>query len=347
MAGVAELSDVALLYRLQGAQEWLGTVLAALLQRAAPPPAGVGRPVQLVDATSLGGPGRPKKVAWRVHARFDLATATLSGLELTRGTESESLARFAPTPGAIVIADRHYAKAKGLERALAGGADVIVRYGLTGCALRDPAGRRVTLAAILAQGGLADREDRPVVLAQGDGTARPARLVLIRQPAASAARARERARRKARQQGQAASARRLAAAEWLALLTTLDAERYPPEQVAALYRFRWQIELLLERLKSQLGLGDAQAKGPRLARATLLAKLILAALTAQALGQALALSPSRPPPPTLALAADPPGAAGPARGAARPMPPGGLAGKARPPRARAARAATTAPFAAG
>jgi hypothetical protein len=46
-AGVAMLSDVALLYRLQQIEGWLGAILAALL----------GEMVQVVDATSLGWPG--------------------------------------------------------------------------------------------------------------------------------------------------------------------------------------------------------------------------------------------------------------------------------------------------
>jgi len=46
----------------------------------------------------------------------------------------------------------------------------------------------------------------------------------------------------------------------------------------ALYRLRWQIELAFKRLKGQVRLDDLQAKEPRLARACLLAKLILALL---------------------------------------------------------------------
>jgi hypothetical protein len=109
-AGVAEISDVALLHRLRQAEAWLGSILAALLGEAMGAPAEVGRPVQVVDATGLGWPGPRKGVAWRVHARLDLPAARFSGFVLTTGAGGERLDRFAPAPGAIVLADRCYAR---------------------------------------------------------------------------------------------------------------------------------------------------------------------------------------------------------------------------------------------
>jgi len=54
----------------------------------------------------------------------------------------------------------------------------------------------------------------------------------------------------------------------------------------ALYRLRWQVELAFKRLKGQLRLDDLQPKEPRLARACLVAKLILALLAEQLVGRA-------------------------------------------------------------
>jgi hypothetical protein len=285
-AGVAELSDVALLYRLQQAESWLGSILAALLGEVVHASAPGARPVQIVDATSLGWPGHRKGVAWRVHARLDLPAARLSGLVLTTGTGAERLDRFVPAPGAIVLADRCYARHGGLSSVWAQDADLIVRYGLSSSAMRDMAGGRVTLNAVLQRSGLPDRIDLPVELPGPNGTWQPARLVLARRPGASAAKSRARIDRKARKRGTVASVKQRRSADWLALLTTLKAEAYPAERVMALYRLRWQIELAFKRLKSQLRLDDLQAKEPRLARACLLAKLILALLAEQMVDRA-------------------------------------------------------------
>ena len=48
-AGVAVLSDMALLYRLQRLEGWLGAILAALLGEVVRAPGEVMRPVQIVD----------------------------------------------------------------------------------------------------------------------------------------------------------------------------------------------------------------------------------------------------------------------------------------------------------
>ena len=277
-AGVAELSDVALLYRLQQAETWLGTILAALLGEVVRSPAELPRPVQIVDATSLGWPGSRKGVAWRVHARLDLPAGRFSGFVLADGTGGERLDRFVPTPGAIVLADRGYARHGGLSSVWSQGADLIVRYGLSSSAMREPGGGRVTLNAVLQRPGLPDRLDLPVELPGPGGAWRQARLIVARRPEGSADKARARIDRKARKRGGTATAKQRRSADWLALVTTLDAATYPAERVIALYRLRWQVELAFKRLKGQVRLDDLQAKEPRLARACLLAKLILALL---------------------------------------------------------------------
>jgi len=206
-AGVAELSDVALLYRLQQAETWLGAILAALLGEVVRAPADLTRPVQVVDATSLGWPGPRKGVAWRVHARLDLPAGRFSGLVLTDGGGGERLDRFAPAPGAVVLADRGYARHGGLASVWTRGADLVARYGLSGSAVRDPGRARVTLNAVPRRPGLPDRLDLPVELPGPGDTWRAGRRVLVRRPAGSAAKARARVDRKARKRGGAAAPR--------------------------------------------------------------------------------------------------------------------------------------------
>jgi hypothetical protein len=208
--GVAELSDVALLGRLRNAEAWLEAVLGALLAARVGPPAGA-RVVELVDATSLAAPGGKPGATWRVHARFDSARGGFSELRLTTGAEAEGSARLAPPAGAVVVADRFYAKAGGLAAAAGRGAGVVVRYGMTGCALLDAEGGRIGLKGVLArEAELPDVADLPVrVPRPGGAPPLAARLVLRRLPPGAAAEARARAREKARRQGSTAGARRL------------------------------------------------------------------------------------------------------------------------------------------
>ena len=213
-ARVALLSDVALLYRLQQMEGWLGAILAALLGEVVRAPGELTRPVQIVDATSLGWPGPRKGVAWRIHARLELVPTRFSGFVLTDGTGAERLDRFTPTPGAIVLADRCYARHGGMAAVLDRGADLVVRYGLSSSALRDPSGARVTLNGVLRQPELSDRLDLSV------GAARAGRQ-LARGPADprapgradSAAKSRARIDRKARKRGGTATLKQQRAGE--------------------------------------------------------------------------------------------------------------------------------------
>ena len=121
----------------------------------------------------------------------------------------------------------------------------------------------------------------------------PARLIIRRKPAAAAARAQAKAVRKAARQGYAAQPRQIEAAAHLMVMTTLPQHTMSADAVCALYRLRWQIELAFKRLKSLMGLEEIDAREPRLARAAVCAKLILAILAESLLGRVLALSPTR------------------------------------------------------
>jgi hypothetical protein len=51
------------------------------------------------------------------------------------------------------------------------------------------------------------------------------------------------------------------------ILTSLDVAQFSAEDILAIYRLRWQIELLFKRLKSLLHLDELPAKDPDLVRA--------------------------------------------------------------------------------
>src|SRR5262249_30912734 len=82
--GLASLSNVALLKRLRNSADWLEHLVCRLIGSSTGPAlmaTAKGRPVRLVDATSVAKAGRDARQAggrWRVHSVFDLASARLS-----------------------------------------------------------------------------------------------------------------------------------------------------------------------------------------------------------------------------------------------------------------------------
>jgi len=74
-------------------------------------------------------------------------------------------------------------------------------------------------------------------------------------------------------------------------VTTLDAAELPALQVMALYRLRWQIELLFKRLKSLLHLDTLPSRQGPTAKSWMLARLIAAALAQRLVQPSGPLSP--------------------------------------------------------
>jgi len=240
-----------------------------------------------------GGPGK----GYHLHACFDLGAQCFDELVLTSARDAESLARHTAGPGEIFIADRNFAKATGVRATVAQGGQLIIRRGLTACRIVDAGGRPLDAEAILAlaKDGTAGEQivDTPVWLpAADDAPALQLRLVIQKKPPEAAEQSQKRAAKKAQRAHYEAKSKQLDAAQYLMLMTTLDAATMPATQVLALYRLRWQIEIAFKRLKSLADLDNIQAKEERLAKTVIWAKLILAILTETLLGHVLALSPS-------------------------------------------------------
>jgi IS4 transposase len=68
------------------------------------------------------------------------------------------------------------------------------------------------------------------------------------------------------------------AAEFLVLATSLPAEEFPAEEVLAVYRLRWQIELAFKRLKSLIKIDEIRTRTEAGTRCWLYANLIVALL---------------------------------------------------------------------
>jgi hypothetical protein len=281
---LAEMSDVAVMKRLRGAADWLGYLAGQALARASGIEGGQktqGRRIRLVDGTTLQKPGSTG-IDWRLHLSYDLEAQRLVGIELTDRAGAEKLERAAVAPGEIHIADRCYARPDGLRYIVESGGDYIVRLGASSLRLLNRKGDPFDLIAFLRSCSLRGYGDVAVLVDRARGRRGwrplPARVVAIRKPRAAAAASRREAAKVSRKNGHKVQDSTLIAAEYLILVTSLDRKLYPPKQVAAMYRLRWQVELAIKRLKSILNIDRLPAKDPELARSWLYANLLLALL---------------------------------------------------------------------
>jgi len=294
--GIAQLSDVSLLRRLEKAAPWLGCVLKAVIADRSELPGGrwAGHRLRAIDATTICEPGA-MRTTWRLHVGYDLADGQVDQIELTDVRGAESLRRFNWQTGDIALADRGYAKPRDLRPVLEAGADFIVRIGWNALRLRRPDGSPFDLFAALAAGRRRRQWEVPVSIDDGTAAAPHAlRLVIRRKRRGEAKAAQQRLLKDARKRGKRPDPRSLEAAKYILLLTSLPAAGFPLADVLALYRLRWQIELAFKRLKSLAELDTLPAKKPALARSWIFARLIVALLAERIAGKPPDSSPCAP-----------------------------------------------------
>jgi len=294
--GIVSMSDPSLLDRLCKAGPWLGDIVAALIAEQAKVPAGrwAGYRLRALDGTSICEPGADR-TTWRLHVGYDLATGQVDQLELTDGKGAENLQRLTYRPGDIVLGDRYYARPRDLRPVIDAGADFIVRTGWNSLRMLQANGEPFDLFATLT--AQIEQESEVQVRIHEGMTQTPSeplllRLVIRRKDRQQAEAEQKRLLKDAKKRGKQPDPRSLEAAKYILLLTSLPADAFPPADILALYRLRWQIELAFKRFKSLAGLDMLPAKKPELARAWIYARLIVAIIAEQIAGQVPDSSPS-------------------------------------------------------
>lgn len=291
--GLGHLSKVALRKRLQHCARWLGILIVAMLQaRQLRLPHRAGVYVRIQDASVISEPGS-KGTDWRLHVSLNLGQARMDGIEITDAHGGETLVRFPVQPGEIRLADGGYAHASGMGPVLKAGGPLVVRTNWQNLPLEEEDGSRFDLIGWLREldRTSAGEEERTVWLPTPQGRF-ALRLVVCPLPPEKVEEARRRARKAARKKKHNVDARTLLAAGFVLLLTNLPAARWSAREVLALYRIRWQVEMLIKRLKSLLVLDGLRAKDPDLAQTYLLGKMLGALLLEEMTGQVTSCAPA-------------------------------------------------------
>jgi Transposase DDE domain len=298
--GIASISNVALLKRVRKALPWLECLVARQLAAATPGERNIaaahGRLVRLVDGTTVAKKGLKDQAnggLWRVQATFDLPTERFSAFDLTDETVGEQFDRAAVVAGEIRIGDRYYLQPERIAKVLVGQGDIIVRARWNAVRWLEANGDKADLIAMLKAARGRGIIDRSVWIARADAPPLALRLVAIRRPKEARDQAIEAARRKAKKNGATIQPQTLVAAEWMILVTSLPKETFSLADISALYRLRWRIEIAFKHLKSGTGLTRPPAETAAMAKAYVLAHLLLILLTEPLIAEHLGDSPRR------------------------------------------------------
>ena len=304
-AGLADLSDVALLKRLRKSKDWLHGLCRQLLLEQGPmsePPA-CGH-LRLVDATAIKEPG-PTGSVWRIHYSLRWPQFACDHFELTatqgRGS-GESLIRFPVRSGDHLLADRGYSHYQGVRHVSQRGGVITVRFRPAGARLLDAAQKPFQLKRHLRRiKKTGEVACWPVSLAEGPADRAsqrlplsppvPGRLCVLRKTKIATARAEARARRKACKNECNLKPDTLLYAGYVMIFTTADPEDFDARQILETYRLRWQIELVFKRFKQLAQMGHLPKEDEESSKAWLYGKLLVALLTERLIQRAESFSP--------------------------------------------------------
>jgi hypothetical protein len=236
----------------------------------------------VIDGSTVQEPGATA-TTYRLHIAIDLINLSLRQVEVTTDKEGENLDHYTLEAGDVVLVDRGYNQPKTLVPFIGRGGHVVLRYNAHGMNLYEDGtdGDAGRLAKIDWYARLRQLGNRPgcvpAWLCHGDKRVR-GYLHAIPLPAEKAAEARRKANQRAKDKGRKPGTETLYLSGWVLVFTSLPPDMLCTGTASALYRVRWQVELVIKRLKSLLDVDGLRAhKGSKLAELYLHGKLLYAA----------------------------------------------------------------------
>jgi hypothetical protein len=195
---------------------------------------------------------------YRLHIAVDWVKLHLIHVEVTGEHPGEHLGYSPLQAGDGVLVDRAYNQAQRLIEKADEGVSGVLRYHPHSLNVYDAAGVKIDGYEELKT--TQDIERCLPVPARAEGQYIEGDVPTCRLPPAQAAEARRRLRAKAKKKGRSVQRRTLRLAEWVLIFTTLPPALLPTATLAALYRVRWQVELVIKRLKSLLDFDQLRAR---------------------------------------------------------------------------------------
>ena len=291
--GIADISDVALLKRLNVSGEWFRQMSQQLIKNIIPSqnviPQLKDYEIELVDATCICKPGSVG-TDWRVHYGIELPTLHCKTIHVTDKHVGETFKHFDVTPNKLFIGDRGYSNQPGIAYVVNKSGNVLVRMNSANLPLKTEKNRDFMLLNNLKKLSINKIGEWNVHFVYNDIFVK-GRVCAIKKSRVAAEKAKEKIIREAKKKQKVPKPETLEAAEYIFVFTTLPNSIISAKDVLEIYRGRWQIELSFKRLKSLLELGSLPKKDPPGAKSWIYGKLFCAILIETLITDAECFSP--------------------------------------------------------
>ena len=291
--GIANISDVALLKRLNASGEWFRRMACRMLERSVSESPLKILPkdyhVELVDATCISKPGS-QGTDWRVHYGISLPSLECQTVIVTDASVGETFCNFKSAPKRVFIGDRGYSNRPGIAHIVGSEGDVIVRMNIGNLPLCTRNGKEFSLLRHLRTLRTSEVGEWDVKFSYGDLVVL-GRVCAIKKSRVAAELSRNKLLRQAAKKQKTPQADTIESAGYIFVFTTLKSNVISAQKVLEMYRGRWQVELAFKRLKSLLELGALPKKENQGAQAWIYGKLFAAMLVETLIRNAELLSP--------------------------------------------------------
>jgi len=281
-AGVAEISDVALMKRLRKSGEWLRSLCVSLLQENGADLAESTQSMNLraFDATVVTEPGKTGS-QWRIHYSLKIPSLKCDFFKISPSVgagNGESFLRFPVKANDYILADRGYCSPNGVAYVAKAGAYLLLRLNTGSLPLFSSAGKPFPLLQKLSSISECGQIGEWDVMVRAPKIDVAGRLCVIRKTQQAIEEAVKKMQRQETKHGTRTKDETWEYAKYVMVYTT-----FPTTQTASKilewYRLRWQIELAFKRLKSLAQLGHLPKYDDESSRAWLYGKLFVALLT--------------------------------------------------------------------
>lgn len=276
---LADVSDVAFFKRFRNATDWLEFIVTSMLAESLTALPALESParLRLVDATCVSKPGSTG-TDFRLHFTVCLPERKFIDANLTNEKGAESFERFDVKPGDIFVGDRCYGNKKNVLYVRLHEGHPLVRITATSLPLFRDHTTQINLLEEARKLKPGEDVDLDVNVLRDEDEPVEGRLCIHALSNEEAEKSQQRMRKKKGKKQKRPKARAIESAKYVFVFTTLPRKLASVDEVFAIYRLRWQIELAFKSLKSVLKLGKLPNKREETCRAWINAKVICALL---------------------------------------------------------------------
>lgn len=292
-AGLCNVSDTALLYRLKESEKWLRSLAEGVLRKM---PIKVERfsskyRMRIVDGSIVNEPGSTGS-DWRIHYSFSLNDLRCNEFKITSVKKGESLKIYKIQPNDVVLGDRCYCNRHGIIHVLENQGNVILRFHSRSLPLFTRNNGKIALLRRLRRIKEHEAKDFDVWFKNPKtDQLTKGRICAIRKSKEAAEKAKKKLLKEASKKGRKIRKETLEYAEYVIVFTTLNRHAFKGKEILSLYRGRWQIELVFKRLKSLLKIGHLPKYDEDSCMAWLHGKMLVALLAERMYQEAEFFSP--------------------------------------------------------